>query len=204
MYYIAEYTGATTGGLISFMIGGEDVALIYPAAKSGVFRAFMAELVFTFILATVILHVATDKRQSGNQHYGMAIGLCVTVSIMCIGEVSGCCLNSAVWVGTVIPALLANEDTLDLSDAWIYWIAPFMGSAIAAVLFNIVFERGSQGHKATDEKCVSFTSFSREMEAMKVICTADSGSCQNNEGLTRRKRPAGKTEMVNSASVSVV
>merc|ERR1711953_1521232 len=99
--------------MISWIIDGDDAAFVYPktsrdgSQSTRLSRAFMAELVFTFILATVILHVATDKRQSGNQHYGIAIGLCVTVSIMCIGEISGCCLNSAVWVGTVVPALLA-------------------------------------------------------------------------------------------------
>merc|ERR1712136_493931 len=117
-------------------------------------RAFVGEMIFTFILTTVLLHEATDSRQHGNQHYGMAVGMCVTVSIMCIGDLSGCCLNSAVWLGTVFPALLATwtssdshgggggdidsksmahsditgdtkPELLDLSDAWIYWIAPF-------------------------------------------------------------------------------
>ena len=180
-----EYTGAVTGGLIAWMIGGDDAAFVYPtalhegSAGSRLARAFVAELVFTFILTSVILHVATDKRQNGNQHYGMAIGLCVTVSIMCIGNISGCCLNSAVWVGTVLPALLAtsgNGRSLDLSDAWIYWTAPFMGAALAAILFNSVFVKGIKGHVTVDEKCVSFTSFSKEMEAMKAVCSSESGN----------------------------
>merc|ERR1712130_429903 len=108
-------------------------------------RAFFAEVVFTFILTTVLLHEG-DKRQSGNQHFGMAVGMCVTVSILSIEDISGCCLNSAVWLGTIFPALLVTcihpekHEPLDLSDAWIYWTAPFIGAAVSAFLFNNVFE----------------------------------------------------------------
>ena len=86
----------------------------------------------------MILSVATDKRQSGNQYYGLAIGLTVTASINCIGKFTGSCLNSAVWFGCVIPALIIDNN-IDLSDAWIYWIAPFLGGIIAALLFNVVY-----------------------------------------------------------------
>eukprot|EP01083_Nonionella_stella_P262348 892155_1 len=90
IYYIMQYIGAITGGLIAWIIGGKEAAMVYPTAISNgssvviLFRAFIAELIFTFILATVILHVATDKRQAKNQFYGISIGGIVTVSIMCI------------------------------------------------------------------------------------------------------------------------
>merc|ERR1719384_2689758 len=83
------------------------------------------------------------KDKQKNQFYGISIGLVVTVSIMCIGKISGCCLNSAVWIGFVIPAVLVslNPDSpdIDLSDAWIYWTAPFIGAALSALTFNLFF-----------------------------------------------------------------
>ena len=169
MYYVAEYLGGIFGGLIAWMIGGDEVAMVYPTAlnngssESVYFRAFMAEFIFTFFLAAVILHVATDQRQAKNQFYGAAIGLVVTTSIMCIGEISGSCLNSAVWLGCAIPAMLAS-DSIDLSDAWIYWTAPFIGAAVCALSFNVIF--GKNSSKVPDDQCVSFASFSQELQTI--------------------------------------
>lgn len=36
-------------------------------------QAFLAELLFTFALVSVILHVATEKTTKGNDYYGLAI-----------------------------------------------------------------------------------------------------------------------------------
>mmetsp|Transcript_64571 Transcript_64571/g.58026 ORF Transcript_64571/g.58026 Transcript_64571/m.58026 type:complete len:271 (+) Transcript_64571:125-937(+) len=171
IYYIVEYLGGITGGLLGWAIGGKDAAYVHPYRKEGASlgQAFMAELVFTFILASVILHVATDKRQAKNQFYGIAIGMVVTSSIMCIGPVSGCCLNSAVYLGTIIPAIFAslNPDNpkVDLSDCWIYIIAPFVGAALAALQFNCIFDKGSRTQN--DDKCVSFSSFSNELKSIQ-------------------------------------
>ena len=172
MYYIVEYLGAITGGLLGWAIGGKDAAYVYPSSinnDSSLFQAFIAEFVFTFILASLILHVATDKRQAKNQFYGVAIGLVVMTSIMCIGKVSGCCLNHAVWLGTIIPAVFASLDpdnpSIDLSDFWIYLIAPFLGGAVAALHFNWIFGKGAD--KVSDDKCVSFSSFSKELQSIQ-------------------------------------
>lgn len=172
IYYIVEYLGGITGGLLGWAIGGKDAAYVYPTSLNGkatLGQAFMAELVFTFVLASLILHVATDKRQAKNQFYGLAIGMVVTSSIMCIGPVSGCCLNSAVYLGTVIPAIFASLDpdnpNVDLSDCWIYIIAPFLGGALAALHFNCIFDKGSR--VIDDDKCVSFSSFSKELRTIK-------------------------------------
>ena len=173
MYLIVEYLGGITGGLLGWAIGGKNAAFVYPSSlnnNSSLFQAFIAELIFTFILATVILHIATDKRQAKNQFYGIAIGLVVTASIMCIGKVSGCCLNSAVYLGTIIPAIFASlvdpdSDGIDLSDCWIYIIAPFLGAALAALLFNCLFDKGSR--KQSDDRCVSFSSFTKELQSIQ-------------------------------------
>lgn len=194
MYFITQYTGAITGGLISWFLR-PDSAFIFPSTFRSMepetdlmfrfSRAFVGEVVFTFFLTTVLLHEGTDKRQSGNQHYGMAVGMCVTVSIMCIGDISGCCLNSAVWLGTVFPALLAtwiNADTqhhgvskdmaLDLSDAWIYWIAPFMGAAIASFLYNAVY--GVRSRKRTLEQSVArHMTMDEANEVVGVVCSPE-------------------------------
>jgi len=61
-------------------------------------QVLVAELVFTFVLAFVVLSVATVKN-SLSEYFGFAIGMCVTVGGLAIGKVSGGSLNPAVSVG---------------------------------------------------------------------------------------------------------
>merc|ERR1711981_600376 len=61
-------------------------------------QAIIAELVFTFVLAFVVLSVATVQNAL-SQYFGFAIGMCVTVGGCAIGKVSGGSLNPAVSIG---------------------------------------------------------------------------------------------------------
>ncbi len=102
------------------------------------FQAFIGETFFTYLLCTAVLHTATDKRQSGNQFYGLAIGLSLSLSIACIGPISGSCLNTAVWTGTVIPAIITGQIGNGIWDLWVYWIGTFLGAIIAGLWFNVL------------------------------------------------------------------
>jgi len=57
-----------------------------------------AEFAFTFVLAFVVLSVATVK-SALSEYFGFAIGMCVTVGGCAIGKVSGGSLNPAVSIG---------------------------------------------------------------------------------------------------------
>ena len=116
--------------------GGDKAAAVYPTVFKSeddigdgylLFQAFIGETFFTYLLCSTVLHVATDKRQSKNQFYGLAIGLSLSLGIACIGPISGCCLNTSVWLGTVIPAIITNQIPYGLGDAWVYWAATFLG-----------------------------------------------------------------------------
>merc|ERR1719398_112743 len=58
----------------------------------------IAELVFTFVLAFVVLSVATVEKPL-SEYFGFAIGMCVTVGGCAIGKISGGSLNPAVSIG---------------------------------------------------------------------------------------------------------
>merc|ERR1719515_218981 len=80
----------------AFMMNGQTFAL-----KPGAYawsQALVAELVFTFVLAFVVLSVAT-VRNGLSEYFGFAIGMCVTVGGCAIGKVSGGSLNPAVSIG---------------------------------------------------------------------------------------------------------
>merc|ERR1711865_325821 len=80
----------------SAMMNGETFALKPAAYKWS--QVLVAEFVFTFVLAFVVLSVATVK-SALSEYFGFAIGMCVTVGGCAIGKVSGGSLNPAVSIG---------------------------------------------------------------------------------------------------------
>eukprot|EP01083_Nonionella_stella_P013489 37954_1 len=130
-------SGSIAGGLIACMV--------YRRGILRLMQAFVGEIFFTYLLTTTVLHTATDKRQEGNQFYGLCIGLTVSMGIACIGPISGCCLNTAVYLGAVIPALITNQTVNGISDLWVYWVGTFLGAILAGLWFNLVNGRESLG-----------------------------------------------------------
>jgi aquaporin Z len=94
--------------------------------------ALLAEFLFTFALAYVVLNVATAKGTSDNTFYGLAIGFTVMVGAFSVGKVSGGVFNPAVAVGMSLMGLA------QWSDLWIYLASNFVGGAAAAIAFKII------------------------------------------------------------------
>jgi len=147
MYFVSQYLGAIMGGLTAWIIGGDEAAAKYPTVWQDesqynddyrLFQALVGETFFTFLLATTVLHTATDQRQGGNQFYGLSIGLSLALGVACIGPISGCCLNTAVWLGTVIPAIASGQTNNGIGDLWVYWVGTFSGGLIAGLWFNLL------------------------------------------------------------------
>jgi aquaporin Z len=91
-----------------------------------------AELVFTFVLAFVVLSVATVKSPL-SEYFGLAIGMCVTAGGYAIGKVSGGSLNPAVSIG------IASFSALDgrVQNALIYSMTEIAAGALAATAFKV-------------------------------------------------------------------
>src|SRR5436190_1806707 len=60
-----------------------------PVITHNVARSLLAEFLFTFALAYVVLNVATTRANANNSFYGLAIGFTLTVAAAAIGNVSG-------------------------------------------------------------------------------------------------------------------
>ena len=95
-------------------------------------KALVAEFLFTFALAYVVLNVATAKGTSGNSFYGLAIGFTVMSGAFAVGPVSGGVFNPAVAVGITVMGLSA------IANIWIYLVANFAGGAVAAIVFKMI------------------------------------------------------------------
>lgn len=135
LYFVSQILGAIAGGFLSWAVGGNAVAAAYPTVPGddimSLLSAMIAEFIFTFLLCTVVLHVAVDPRTQPNHYYGLCIGIALTLGITCIGPISGCCLNTAVWIGNVVPAALTGQIKRYFKDGWVYWLATTLGMGIS-------------------------------------------------------------------------
>ena len=127
-YMIAQALGAIAAAMVvGFLVGWGK-----PLKITGVPQAFVAEFLFTFALAFVVLNVATVKENEGNSFYGLAIGMTVMVGAFAVGPISGGAFNPAVAVGVAFMQLIS------VADIWIHLVADFLGGAAAALVFLAV------------------------------------------------------------------
>jgi len=165
MYLVSQLLGGLFGGFMAWIIGGDSAAAAYPTIYASdfeeevsmrLFRAFAGETFFTFLLCSTVLHTAIDKRSSNNNYYGLCIGLSLALGVASIGPLSGCCLNTAVWLGTAVPALLSGQAHNELNDLWVYWIGTTLGGLLAGLWFRLVYgnDAGSGG-VSTESKALA-------------------------------------------------
>merc|ERR1719460_3019450 len=113
------------------LMNGETFALKPAAYKWS--QALVAELVFTSVLAFVVLSVATVKNAL-SEYFGFAIGMCVTVGGYAIGKVSGGSLNPAVSIG------ISTSHIIGGGGFWpclIYTLVELIAGAAAAGIFKL-------------------------------------------------------------------
>jgi len=138
LYMIAQLIGAAGAGVYMLIIVGLD----FPVPQTNIdgmsiFRGFIAESVYTFVLATVVLHVALSS-QRHNEFYGFAIGMAVMSGALCVGVLTGAAFNPAVATGLIVIKCLVGQRCYPMGNLWLYWAAEFTGSIVATVLFNSV------------------------------------------------------------------
>jgi aquaporin Z len=127
-YVITQLFAALVAGLAVRIVGGHEPN----AAVAGAGRMLIAEFLFTFALAWVVLNVATARGTDGNSFYGLAIGFTVVAGAFAVGGISGGAFNPAVALGAMVTGLLK------WSNIWIYLIADLLGAVAAAFAFLYV------------------------------------------------------------------
>merc|ERR1719313_2728684 len=125
-------------------MNGQTFALKPPAYSWS--QAIVAELTFTFVLAFVVLSVATVK-SALSQYFGFAIGMCVTVGGCAIGKVSGGSLNPAVTSG-IFFSHLAKGGSAGTFIAYV--IVEIIAGAVAASVFSLTQPSEFEDTKKTD------------------------------------------------------
>jgi len=126
-YIVAQCAAAAAAaGLVLYFKAGATIAPMTPV----VVPALLAEFLFTFALAYVVLNVATAKSNAGNSHYGLAIGFIVLAGAYAVGSISGGAFNPAVAIGLGVMGILK------WTDLWIHLVADVAGGVAAAVAFK--------------------------------------------------------------------
>lgn len=136
-YFAAEIIGAILGSLfVMWVIGTEaDLGANAPGPDHSMLLVFPVEVLASGMLMAVIFVVVYTKGLRGFS--GIAIGGMVGLDILFLSFISGASMNPA---RALAPALLSGM----IDHLWLYWSAPFVGTAAVAVLFRRKFERQSR------------------------------------------------------------
>jgi aquaporin Z len=132
-YVLAQFAGGVAGMAIAAWALGTLVAddsvhfvATLPGAD-GVFVAFVAEVIITALLMTVVLTVSNLPRIA--RHTGLFAGTCVALFITFEAPLSGMSMNPA---RTFASAVVAQ----DWRALWIYFVAPPLGMLLAAARYT--------------------------------------------------------------------
>ena len=132
MYMVFQVIGAIIGSSILYILAKDSGSITTFTGANGytnVLPAFVAETVFTFIFLLVVL--GSTSKGANTKFAGIAIGLAlVLIHIVCI-PITGTSVNPVRSIG---PALFQGGEAL--SQLWLIIVAPFLGAAIAAVVWK--------------------------------------------------------------------
>jgi aquaporin Z len=128
-YWVVQIVGGVLGmALARWVIHPTQVTTM---ALSGhlLGAAFVAELLFTFVLCYVVLNVATSKDHPNNSFYGLAIGFTVLTGAIAVGAISGGVFNPAVAISGAVIGLFAWP------TLWAYLVAQVIAGIAAGLVF---------------------------------------------------------------------
>ena len=144
-YVAAQIVGAIIGAGILFAlsnISGTDLTgglgTNGVANAGGIGGGLMVEIVLTFIFVLVILGVTADKSKGAVA--GIVIGLTLTFVHIVGIPLTGTSVNPARSIG---PAIFAQGQAL--TDLWVFIVGPFIGAALAAIVYQIFKPKADEG-----------------------------------------------------------
>ena len=154
-YVVAQFAGGILGVLLSALIWGKAVAdenvrfaATLPGGRGrGV--AFVAELVISSLMMTMVLNVSNSPRIA--QFTGLIAGVLVATYIAIESPLSGMSMSPARSFASAAPGRIWNS-------LWIYFTAPPLGMMLAAQVY--LWLRGKHAvfcaklHHDNDKRCI--------------------------------------------------
>jgi aquaporin Z len=128
-YWGAQVIAGILAALVAVFLVGKSGT---PMEIKSLPAAFVAEFLFTFALAFVVLNSATAKGTAGNSFYGLAIGMTVMAGAFAVGSIGGGAFNPAVAVGAAVMKLVS------FSQIWVHLVADLAGGLVAGLVFKFL------------------------------------------------------------------
>lgn len=132
IYIISQLVGAVLACYVYVFVKG-TAFVVQPGTGYDFWTVFLLEALFTFALASVVLHTAVAKANTPNQFYGLAIGATVMAGAFSVGTISGGAFNPAVGVAPIIANFASSGQSSAL--LLLYIAGPCLGAVIASLLF---------------------------------------------------------------------
>jgi len=129
-YIASQVIAAVSAALVVENLFANTLPIQSPVAFELGNEAVVAELLFTFALAYVILNVATTESTSGNGYYGAAIALVVLAGAITVGSISLASFNPAVTSALIVSGKLA------IADSWMHFVPQFVGAVLATYAYK--------------------------------------------------------------------
>jgi MIP family channel proteins len=133
-YSLEIMTGGDGNKLPPFYLGANRVLDILPIGS-----AFLAECMGTFILAWVVIMTAVHPKSIAANLAPIAIGWAVLIVHLVLVPTTTCSINPARTFGPQMIDLMAGAKLDYFRGSWIYYVAPFVGSGVAAVVTKFLF-----------------------------------------------------------------
>lgn len=129
-YIISQCTGAFIASLALYTLFPLHPTLGATLPAGSGIQSFILELILSFLLMLVIIHVAKGSKEQG-MFAGIAVGSVVLLEAMFAGPVCGASMNPA---RSLAPAIVSGHT----EHLWIYLTAPIAGTALAIVAWRIL------------------------------------------------------------------
>ncbi|MDE0686970.1 MAG: aquaporin [Candidatus Poribacteria bacterium] len=127
-YWIVQFLGGILGAVVlnAVLPDASDLGVTILGEGVGVGQGLIVEIVLTFFLVNTIFNTAVSGK-AGN-FAGLAIGLTLVLCILMGGPLTRASLNPARTLG---PAVVSGN----YADIWLYFVGPFVGAILAALLY---------------------------------------------------------------------
>ncbi len=127
-YWVVQFLGGILGAVLLNILLPDPGDLGVTILAEGVtpVQGLVIEIVLTFFLVNTIFNTAVSGK-AGN-FAGLAIGLTLVFAILMGGPLTRASLNPARTLG---PAIVSGN----YADLWLYFVGPFIGAILAAILY---------------------------------------------------------------------
>lgn len=129
-YILSQGVGAFIASLTLKFLFPTNTMLGSTLPSGSPMQSFVLELILTFILMFVIIHVAKGSKEQG-LFAGIAIGGVVLLEAMFAGPICGASMNP---IRSIAPALISGH----LEHLWVYILAPVLGAILAVIAWMIL------------------------------------------------------------------